>query len=152
MAPRPGAGHPAAPLMVKSPEPLLSLSASKPPQIPHLPLPRSLSSPCAKIVASPPLVTVVVVTTATVLPGAWEHVQEDRRHLLRPSQASNRAEPPRRLAIELIFTAYIAGRHRRLPRLRSIPGHLELISGTAVLAAAGRGRHAHPCVCAQEHQ
>ncbi|XP_037409715.1 uncharacterized protein LOC119272310 [Triticum dicoccoides] len=61
----------------------------------------------------------IAAVAATVVTYAREDIQEVQRGRLHPSRASTRAEPPHTLDIELIFAACIAGRHHRLPRLRS---------------------------------
>ncbi|XP_044436928.1 uncharacterized protein [Triticum aestivum] len=67
---------------------------------------------------------------ATVLPTPYEFVSKHpRRRLLRP-RPLNQAGRACTLAIKLESFAYIAGRHRRLPRLRSTSGLLVTSVGT----------------------
>ena len=74
--------------------------------------------------------------TATVLPAPYEIVlKHPRRRLLRP-RPLNQVGRACTLAIKLESFAYIAGRRRRLPRLRSTSGLLVTSVGTVVSSSS----------------
>ena len=112
------------------PTPLQADTAATPKTLDHphrspsLPL---ISRFGARTRGKPPL----TINAATIIAFAGKNVQVDRRHLLRPSRAPNRTEPPRTLAIEPLFTTYFTGRRHRLPCLQPIPDHLNLTFGIA---------------------
>ena len=105
-------GHPASPNPLQADTAATPKTLDHPHRSPSLPL---ISRFGTRTRGKPPL----TINAATVIAFAGKNIQVNRRHLLRPSRAPNRAEPPRTLAIAPLFTTYFTGRRHRLRHLRS---------------------------------